>query len=242
MKEKEENKIFTALSNEDIELLDMLKEKKEKLSILYRQFFFAFGITLTISGIGFLWFFNYSQRTFVNTLILIAILALSVVFLLFSSALALIKLWFDKRAIYYRIITRFTNRWLIGNFFDSARRMESAICLIRPDGIISYDKHSYIIDWQNIYYDEKRRPNILFPKNSALSVRIDNNKIVTADSKVLEEWRNTDFDIKELRVNVNSGNNNLLYIIIGVVIVVVLIYIATKTGNTTIVQNVTKVR
>lgn len=238
-KQNKNNSVYTSLDESDKQLLILLEKSTKKLHFLYKQFIFNFGIASIFYIISFFLYVKFKDNfSTLAVVILIFAILIPTITLVFSSFLAIVRFYWDRHKIKGYFIEKFSNRYVVGNWIDSTRRIFTKICIVKDDREIYYDKGLYLVDHRKIYYDEKKRPNLIFNKRSAEAVDINKDTSLNEDSTRLREYKNANFVKEIMKESGGLGNNNMIFIILGVIILLILIFIAIKLGDGTTVSSV----
>jgi len=258
---------FSVLDNKDIEILRLIEESQKKLHFLYKQFF-IFLISI-VSGMVIIWA-SYAVFASGNQFIFILCLILSVlagIFFIFSSVLSIIKLIWDRRRLKEWLVQKFSNNYIVANFWTASKRIKQHIYLVKHEVEIYHEKDLYIINKDNIWHDNRRRPNIYFVEGYPNSINInlsdDIKKYNETDVELRNQVKNKKGDLIDLAFDADGlrsykntawvkellkedGDNNpimIILIILVVIIIGIFIFMIWKSSQPVaiIAQNVTNI-
>ena len=234
---KTENKTFTALDENDKKILELLESSRKKLHILYKQFFISLIFTLIIYAFDYFLYITYEATTIIVVIIIISGLTATIL-LLFSSFIAVVRLWWDRNKLKAILIQRFSDSFVLGIWIDNTRRIHKQICLVKNNKEIFYNKGLYLINPINVYTDEKKIPNLLYTVGNAESIKINNTIAISNDAQGLKDYRDAKFVSELMKESGNMGTSNILFIILGVIALLVLIFIAFKVSGVNLPNNI----
>ncbi len=236
----------------DKKIIELLELSSHKLHIFYRQFIFISLLTIIILVLTYIIYFAIDQKTFINAVIVVVITVLCILFFAFSGVIGGIKLIKDRRKILGKLIKKFSNNYVIANFFDSSKRLRKEVCLIRNGREIYIKNKLHIINYECIWLDDNRQPNIFFYTEipNSIDFRFNTHIKKFRDVKGKERLFVTDtqglpidvaFDSESLKrfkedtfaTNIIKGEKpkpalTIIIIIVAVIVVILLIAIAFK--------------
>lgn len=238
------NDKYSALSELDIRAIEILEETNKKLHFLYRQFFKTLLFSLIVWIIfGIVYF--VTEKSFTVMVITITLVVLSLIFLMFSSFLSIVRLWWDRKVLISKLYERFSNNYIIGNWWDNSKRIKKQLCLIDKDNKILYDGGLYDVQYNCVWLDDRKRPNSFYYKNNSVPLQINPNSVVETDARGLKSFRDTTFTNEIIEGNIgNPLNFKIVLIIVGVLVVlgIIFIIISSSTGNPILLRNSTIIK
>lgn len=176
------------------------KLPKVKLHIRYGLPFFIITIIFIVDflTIGFAYYNLFT--------ILFIIFTLPVFFILFLYLA--VRLFLDRRKINKKIIPVFTKNFIILNFLTNNKKIIEILSLINSDGIsTTVGKRDYMIDKEEIWYDEKNYPNSFYFPELPNPLRISAKTTIENYFKLINS---PDFDLsKAIETDIAFSSTNL---------------------------------